>query len=136
MKLEWKLTIFTSTNPQGETSTHQAKEAVGTGLGYVIYEPGDDEPDEIPFHAVTHMPSGSRLHRSPILHEQQAKRFVAALLPLLNWNRPTDELTADPEYKNAIMQVGKIYDQVDEKFWEDLEETREWECWPEGLASA
>jgi hypothetical protein len=134
-KIEWKECKITLTGikEDGTVVHHEepGKEAIGTGLGYVIYDLDEDEdPNEvIPYYGIFHIPSGCRIIQDAIVVEELAKRIIIALIPIYDWNRSTDAMIADPLYVDIPKKVIEVYKEVDEKFWKLLEGAHEWEYW-------
>jgi hypothetical protein len=128
-KLEWKDTSIKAQSKTGKEIDVPVREAVGTGLCYYIIEPDDGDEDDIPWYAILHAPSSSKIPLNPILIEEEAKRLVAAFAPLTDWTRSLDELTADPQYQDVVQQVVHLFETIDTKFWDTLMEQREDNCW-------
>ncbi|SRR6266699_928816 len=108
--LEYKDTIIRITTQdlttdQPATKEYPGKEAVGTGIGYWI---GEEEPPERTFYALTHLPTGYRMFTDFIFSEQAVQLIIEKIAPLIDWNRPLEQLIADPGYKGVIAKVSQI----------------------------
>ena len=131
MHIEWKtieLPLMTDDDPEGKKKTIEGREAIGTGLGYSIFAPDDDEPDALLYYySVIHVASGYRLHRDPILVEDLAKRMVRAFLPLTDWTAQLDVLIA--QEKEVFTKMHEVYLEINTLFYAQLEDERGWTYW-------
>ena len=85
---------------------YPGKIAVGTGLGYWI---GEQEPgNAYRFYALTHLPSGYKFPVGFLHDEEVARRIIERIAPLMNWDRPLEQLYADPGFSEANQRFGEI----------------------------
>lgn len=136
-QIEWKdVSIPCVKNNEDGTVEHYTvpgKAAGDTGIGYSIFNPQDDAPDEIPLYGVVQVATGQRIvHRDPILIEDLAKRVVAAIADLdYDWKRSNEEIGADPQTAEVITQSLTLYRDLTHEYYEILESTREETYWGE-----
>jgi hypothetical protein len=113
--------------------TVPGKAAGDTGIGYSIFNPQDDAPDDMPLYGIVQVATGQRIvHRDPILIEDLAKRVVAAIVNLNHdWNRGIEEIEADPQTAEVVKQSHTLYCDLTQKYYEILELAREETYWGE-----
>jgi hypothetical protein len=103
---QWRDTTITVDGP--EASTCPGKKLGETGLGYWIAEPEDENDTEPTFYAPTHIASGYRCSAAPFYSEEQCQKYLQELAPLMDWNRPREQLIADPAYSpEKINEINK-----------------------------
>lgn len=136
-QIEWKdVSISCIKDNEDGTVGHYTvpgKAAGDTGIGYSIFNPQDDAPDDIPLYGVVQVATGQRIvHRDPILIEDLAKRVVAAIADLdYDWKRDTKEIETDPQTTEVLKQSLTLYRDLTHEYYELLESTQEETYWGE-----
>lgn len=136
-QIEWKdVSIPCVKNNEDGTVGHYTvpgKAAGNTGIGYSIFNPQDDAPDDMPFYGIVQIATGQRIvHRDPILIEDLAKRVVTAIADLNHdWKRSIEEITADPQTTEVVKQSLILYRDLTHKYYEILESAQEETYWGE-----
>lgn len=98
------------------------REALGTGLGYIIHESDEGDIHDIPTYSITHLASGYRIMAIPVLTEELAKRLVIAFAPLTDWQKPMEKVTSDKKLASTIYET---YKEIDTAYWSAIDEERE-----------
>lgn len=83
------------THTSGETRSASGIVGEGTGLGY--YQTAEDD------WCLVHLQSGTKLGSSMVQTQGQVQKWLELVSQITNWNRPIQELRADPS--NAALRV-------------------------------
>lgn len=100
----------------------KGREALGTGLGYIIHEANENDARSVPLYSITHLASGYCVVNWPILTEDLAKRLTIAFAPLTDWHMPMEKVTRD---KALGARISETYGRIATAYWDAIEAERE-----------